>query len=100
MKIFLYSQLPLPEPRGGLEDDLVDFLAEDGEVTGGGGGSPGWNIDVQLSERADTDKVLEGLIVFLRGWPVPKDTYLKIYHDDSEAELERRLVYPLACEGG
>jgi hypothetical protein len=39
--VCVYSTKPLPEPRGGLEDDLEELLAGAGEVSGGGGGRRG-----------------------------------------------------------
>jgi hypothetical protein len=76
--IFIYSKKPLREPRGGLEDDLDDFLEGAGEVTGGGSGTTGWNFDVEIFDESQIEEWVKRLTTFLKKWKVPKDTYLKI----------------------
>ena len=85
--VFIYSYQRLSEPRIDLEDDLEDFLSGAGEVTGGGGGSAGWNIDLELELRdaADVEHWAERLAGFLRDRGMPKDTFLEISTEGSES---------------
>jgi hypothetical protein len=80
--IYFYSRLPLREARGGLEDDLEEALLGVVEVTGGGGGQSGWNIDLEVCDEVSVEEASENLSAFLQNWGVPKDTYLKVYADD------------------
>ena len=90
--IYIYSERSLREARGSLEDDLEDFLGEAGEVTGGGGGERGWNIDLELFEDESAEQWIERLVVFLREWGVPEDAYLKVFPDDWVQGTEPRRV--------
>ena len=56
-----------------------------GEVIGGGGGSAGWNIDLELRDAADVEHWAERLAGFLRDRGVPKDTFLEITTEGSES---------------
>ena len=89
MNVFLYSAQSneqLAQGRSALEDDLDDFLKDAGQVTGGGSGDLGWNVDLEVVVD-DLEPLLERLVGFLRGWPVPPDAYMMIG--------ERRLdVFP------
>jgi hypothetical protein len=80
--VCVYSTKPLPEPRGGLEDDLEELLAGAGEVSGGGGGAAGWNIDLELFDDLSADQWIDRLAAFLREWGVPEDTSLKVFSAD------------------
>jgi len=53
--VFIYSHQRPSEPRGDLEDDLDSLLSGAGEVTGGGGGRDGWNIDLSFRDGADVE---------------------------------------------
>ena len=91
--VYIYSTKPLPEPRGGLEDDLEEFLEGSGEITGGGGGATGWNVDVELYEGASAEDWIARLAAFLREWGVPDDTYLKVFSADwVEGDEPRRVA--------
>jgi hypothetical protein len=90
--IYIYSTRSLKEPRGGLEDDLEDAFGDVLEVTGGGGGIRGWNIDLELADDETLEHVLPRLVRFLREWGVPEDTYLNIYPPDWEEGQEPRRV--------
>jgi hypothetical protein len=83
--VFIYSYQRLSEPRIDLEDDLEDFLSGAGEVTGGGVGSNGWNIDLELRDDADVEHWADRLAGFLRDRGVPKDTFLEITTEGSES---------------
>ena len=82
IEIYIYSNLELKEPRGNLEDDLEEFLEDNGEVSGAGSGEKGWNIDLNIH---DVVVVWPYKIKnFLKEWGVPEDCYLKVYHHDWE----------------
>jgi hypothetical protein len=80
--VYVYSTRPLPEPRGGLEDDLEEWLAGAGEVSGGGGGAAGWNIDLELFDDLAADQWIDRLAAFLREWGVPEDTSFNVFPAD------------------
>jgi hypothetical protein len=81
--IYIYSSKSSPalrsEGRGGLEDDLEEFLSAAGEVTGGGAGNTGWNIDLHFHDASELEQWLERLAGFLRDWGVPDDTFLDVF---------------------
>jgi hypothetical protein len=82
--VYIYSKRRLQEARGNLEDDLDDLLSGAGEVTGGGVGEMGWNIDVELEDTASVETWIHRLAEFLRGWGVPQDTLFEVISDGSE----------------
>jgi hypothetical protein len=82
--VYIYSKQRLQEPLGNLEDDLDDLLSGAGEVTGGGAGEMGWNIDVELEDTASVETWTPRLAEFLRGWGVPQDTFFEVISDRSE----------------
>ena len=83
MEVFVYSrqgnQKLVEEGRQGLEDDLEAFLDGAGEVTGGGSGEVGWNIDLEINTPWPfARRWVPRLCGFLRQWGVPPDTYLMV----------------------
>jgi len=78
MDVFLYSSKALNTGRDELEDAITEFLAENGFVTGAGAGVDGWNIDMEIIDRDNSETVLSDLKTMLRNWPVPDDAYLKV----------------------
>jgi hypothetical protein len=88
-EIHIYSRLPLAQSRGDLdarrdlEDDIEDRFETQIEVTGGGQGEGGWNIDLRLlDEYADVHRFAEELVKFLQEWGVPRDTFLNVFTRD------------------
>ena len=83
--IYIYSKATSPrleqEGRGGLEDDIDDFLGNAGEVKGGGSGTAGWNIDLELGDGEEPAVWTERIIRFLRDWGVPPDVELEIIQE-------------------
>ena len=88
-EIFIYSSISLREARGNLEDDLEEFHGSTFEVTGGGGGERGWNIDLEVSDDNLANSV-EKLQEYLSGWGVPPDTDFDVYVMRNGAEEETR----------
>src|SRR4051812_23691466 len=82
--ILIYSKQMLREARGDLEDDLDAFLVGSGEVTGGGLGESGWNIDVVLEDTVDDEHWAYRLAEFLREWGVPGDTFFEVVPDQGK----------------
>jgi hypothetical protein len=89
--VFIYAKAPLKDARGALEDDLESFLGASGEVTGGGAGASGWNIDLEFSEIASGE--LARLREFLVEWGVPRDTYLRVVPRAAGEQPYEILVY-------
>ncbi|MBR1854189.1 MAG: hypothetical protein IJ794_13780 [Lachnospiraceae bacterium] len=73
MEIFIYFQMK-PDTnidRNELEDAIDEFLDGKGEVTGGGAGIDGANIDVELFDEGIKGRLIERL----RELPFAEDTY-------------------------
>ena len=85
--VFIYSKLTLSCGRDEIEDALDDVLADAGEVTGGGAGSAGWNIDIELISCDDTDRHVAEIARILRELAVPTYTYLVIGADQSHVNV-------------
>ena len=96
--IFVYSNTHLDVARDVLEEELESLLGDSGEVTGGGSGAEGWNIDLLIHDDDSLDTLVSRIIAFLREWNVPRDTYLQIippdWTPDSGVEQWRKNVYP------
>jgi len=82
--IYIYSKQRLGEPRGDLEDDLDAFLGGAGEVTGGGGGEAGWNVEVLLDDATYAEPWVDRLAEFLRDRGVPEDTHFDVVSEDQQ----------------
>jgi hypothetical protein len=95
-EIHIYSNLHLGQSCGNLEDDIQAHFEGDIEVSGGGQGQAGWNVDLELlDEEADVHRFAKKLIKFLLKWGVPRDTYLKVFTSDWKdgQEAERIDVF-------
>lgn len=89
--IYIYSKSPAPVDRYELEEDLQDFLGDDGMVSGGGAGDTGWNIDLEV-ESASAEDVIQRLIPFLKEKQVGRDTYFEVFPPDWKEGDEKRRV--------
>ncbi|QDT47600.1 hypothetical protein Pan258_16360 [Symmachiella dynata] len=89
--IYIYSKSPAPVDRYELEEDLQDFLGDDGMVSGGGAGDTGWNIDLEV-ESASAEDVIQRLIPFLKEKQVGSDTHLDVFPPDWKEGDEKRRV--------
>jgi hypothetical protein len=68
-----------------LEDDIQDRSEDGVEVSGGGQGQGGWNVDLELlDEDADVHRFPKKLVKFLQKWGVPRDTYSEGVHERLE----------------
>jgi hypothetical protein len=76
-----------------LEEDIESAFAGNVEITGGGSGSMGWNVDLLLHHEAALEPQIERLRAFLSNWGVPQDTSLSVITSAIE-NAERVMVYP------
>lgn len=64
--IYLYGKEHLPvDGRDILEDEIDELIAPHGEVTGGGLGEAGWNVDVGYVDLGKTQVVIKGILTAL-----------------------------------
>ena len=75
ISIYFYSKLSVG--RSAIEEDLEEILADKGEVTGGGSGLSGSNIDIDIYEGSAAD-FLEPIRTLLQEFDVPDDTEIVI----------------------
>jgi hypothetical protein len=64
--------------RGRLEDDIDEWLGSAGEVTGGGSGLTGGNVDIEVTGFDTVEAFSTALRQFLVRWGVPRDAYFTI----------------------
>ncbi len=76
--------------RSGIEDDLAEALECDGlgEVTGGGGGVRGSNIDIDIEDDSRLEEALDRIRRILRDLRVPSTARI-IQREPTES------VYPV-----
>ena len=77
MNIFIYFPKNSKVKRDVLEDAIDDILDGSGEITGGGTGNEGSNIDIEIFE-GDPANYKEELINLLREYNCPAQTYIVI----------------------
>jgi hypothetical protein len=82
--VYVYLRPGLPLGRDELEDMIDDFLGERGEVTGGGAGPAGSNIDIDVRHEADVAAVVDGVLGILRDTNVPAGS--RVARSDTGAE--------------
>ena len=77
MDIFIYYNIKLEVDRDIIEDQIDDFLGEKGEVTGGGSGISGGNIDIEIYDKVN-ENIVKELKGFLQELQLPNNTYLVV----------------------
>ena len=77
MDIFIYYNMKLEVDRDIIEDQIDDFLGEKGEVTGGGSGISGGNIDIEIYDKVN-ESIVKELKGFLQELQLPDNTYLVV----------------------
>ena len=85
--LFIASWTPLGRSRGELEDEIEELLGDVAQVSGGGQGAGGWNIDIDLLEPESLEWCIARIQEYLRSQRVPADTVIDI------VRRERRAVY-------
>ena len=78
--------------RGDLEFDLEEFLGTAGEITGGGSGIEGFNIDLALAEGENWESWVARIRDFLRQQKVRPGTYFNVFPPDWTPGMEHRRV--------
>jgi len=78
MDVFIYFSPRLTIPRDEIEDALQEHLGNRGEITGGGSGQRGANIDIEIFDDESGPELLQGVERTLRRMGVPQDTYLDV----------------------
>lgn len=76
MDIFIYISNGLAAPKDEIEDALDDMLRDRGEVTGGGVGNDGFNIDIETFD--EDPSLIEEVKAILKSFRVPLDTRIVI----------------------
>ena len=78
MDVFIYFSPQLSIPKDVIEDVLQECLGDRGEVTGGGIGDRGANIDIEVFDGEDHCAVLSDVERALRDLQVPRATWLVV----------------------
>ena len=76
--ILVYDTEPLGTGRDELQDAIEEMLGGRGEVTGGGAGVGGWNIDIEVFDPRSLAAVVAELEAVLKGWPLSSHAILDI----------------------
>jgi hypothetical protein len=88
--VYIYSYSPLESSRYALEDSIEEDFEGAVELSGGGSGSTGWNIDLEILDDSTSPAMIDSLLVYLRNRKVPRDTYLVVFPPDSNGPEGRR----------
>lgn len=78
MFMAIYFNSRLSTPRDEIEDLIEQSLSGKGEVTGGGTGLGGSNIDIEFEDDLGIDEALRRIRAVLSGINVAKDTEITI----------------------
>ncbi len=78
--------------RGDLEDELEGFLGEAGELTGGGSGIQGYNIDLSLNDGEEVEEWVLRLRNFLQKVGVRPGTFFEVFPEGWEPGMPHRGV--------
>ncbi len=84
--IFINGSSSLGQARGDVEDEVSEALDEMAEVTGGGAGEAGWNIDIEVHDGRDVEHCVQRVREILLGVGVAAATKISIVRTE-----ERRL---------
>ena len=78
MYIDIYFNAESDIERDLLEERLDEILKGKGEVTGGGAGKDGVNIDIEIDDDYGNEEIIKIIKSELIRLKLPVDTYLKI----------------------
>jgi hypothetical protein len=84
MDVFIYLPHNIDMARDEIEEALEQALGEVAEVTGGGSGQSGSNIDLAFEDRVPPEKALEIIRAALKNLGIPS---AKIVMNGSEHRL-------------
>jgi hypothetical protein len=80
LSVYFYSKIDFYRTK--LEDDLEELLSENGEVTGGGSGESGSNIDLEIFDPENLPAHIKRIRKLLRKYKVPLDTIIRVFLDN------------------
>ncbi len=78
--------------RGDLEYEAEGFFGGAAKVTGGGGGSDGFNLDFELADGEDVDSWVVRLREFLLQANARPSTYFDVFPEEWEPGMPWRQV--------
>ena len=64
--------------RSDLEDELEDWLDGRAEVSGGGSGADGWDIDLDVPSATVPEEFVQALLEFLRSHGASPDVKVRV----------------------
>jgi hypothetical protein len=76
--LYIYSKGELENGRDEIEDGIEELLGDIVEVSGGGSGAFGWNVDVELLEPTKLEFALAQIRSFLAEMKVSSDTHIDV----------------------
>lgn len=82
MELFMSCSTPLGHGRDALEDAVEEYLGRDAEVTGGGAGIRGWNVDIDAFREIEEEE-LRAFCRFLIEFGVQPAASLDLYSEGS-----------------
>lgn len=87
-EIYIGSSYLLPVARGWVEDEIDRTINGLGEVSGGGQGVSGWNIDVEIYKKKDVINAARLIKPVLISNGAANDTTMSVYWKSSDQEGE------------
>ncbi|WP_326632624.1 hypothetical protein OIE67_46475 [Nonomuraea fuscirosea] len=90
MELFIYWFGDARVSGADLEDTIDDVLNEEGEVTGGGRGDTGGNIDVEIFDDANVERLMAEIASAVSA-DLPANAYYHFAYDE-EQHLLRELL--------
>ena len=73
MNVFVYVRGKLSCGRDEIEDAITEALGDAGEVTGGGAGTMGSNVDIEITDRSiSADAAVETIRTALARFDLPR----------------------------
>ncbi|WP_395738124.1 hypothetical protein [Prosthecobacter sp.] len=90
-EVFINSRSQLDRSRWDLEEDIEAFFGGKVEITGGGSGTMGWNIDLLIHHDGALESQIDALRNFLSNWGVPRDTSLSIISGEVQNAVIKKV---------
>ncbi|MGI5289110.1 hypothetical protein ACQEVF_38005 [Nonomuraea polychroma] len=85
MEVFIYWLGDAWTSRADIEDAIEEVLGDQGEVTGTGAGDTGGNVDIEIFDDADTERLMSEIVQAISDG-LPKNAYY-VFADDEERHL-------------
>jgi hypothetical protein len=87
MDAFIYFYERLSVGRDEIEDALDEGLREFGEVTGGGAGVMGSNIDFEFYREVEVKEALKMIRTILSNFDLPRSTTIVINNETHKLQI-------------